>query len=151
MNLFRKLKKLKYWLPVIWQDHDWDHYYFVKMLRHKLISMLNFYTSDQAWCSDAEEISNQIHECVIILDRIIEDNYNKIAWIRHDLTWGELELGKDEKGYPIFTRKHAITDELRETEKKRFMTLCEQEDKLRKEDIKKLFELIGENFENWWD
>jgi hypothetical protein len=112
--------------------------------------MQKFY-SNEAWSADAEDIAKQINECVLILDRILKDDYNKPAWIRHDLTWGELKLERDEDGHIDFTRKYAYNDELKEIEKKRFMSLCEEENKLRKADIKKVFELIGKNLENWWD
>ena len=35
----RRLKNLFRWLPVIWKDEQWDHYYIYEVLKHKLTIM----------------------------------------------------------------------------------------------------------------
>jgi hypothetical protein len=37
----RRLINLFRWLPVIWKDEQWDHYYIYEVLKHKLIIMSN--------------------------------------------------------------------------------------------------------------
>jgi hypothetical protein len=37
----RRLINLFRWLPVIWKDEQWDHYYIYEILKHKLIIMSN--------------------------------------------------------------------------------------------------------------
>ena len=38
-QIIRRTKNLFRWLPIIWQDEQWDHYYIFEILRHKLIIM----------------------------------------------------------------------------------------------------------------
>lgn len=38
-RIIRRTKNLFRWLPIIWQDEQWDHYYIFEILRHKLIIM----------------------------------------------------------------------------------------------------------------
>ncbi len=37
--VLRRLKNLLRWLPVIWRDEQWDHYFIYEVLKHKLIIM----------------------------------------------------------------------------------------------------------------
>lgn len=149
-NFINNIKRLIYWFPVIWQDRDWDHYYLTKIIQTKLLSMQKFYTSGNAWSVESSTVAEQIQECIIIMDRILEDDYNKINFLRHDLSWGELKI-EHKDGHVEFTRENAYNDEHKQIENKMFMKLCEEEYELRKADIKKVFELISQNLEKWWD
>jgi hypothetical protein len=40
-RIIRKTKNLLRWLPIIWRDEQWDHYYIFEILKHKLIIMSN--------------------------------------------------------------------------------------------------------------
>ncbi len=39
IQLYRNIKRVIYWLPVIWNDRDYDHEYIYKIVRHKLNSV----------------------------------------------------------------------------------------------------------------
>ena len=38
-RIIRRTKNLFRWLPIVWQDEQWDHYYIFEILKHKLIIM----------------------------------------------------------------------------------------------------------------
>jgi hypothetical protein len=38
-RIIRRTKNLLRWLPIIWKDEQWDHYYIFEILRYKLIIM----------------------------------------------------------------------------------------------------------------
>ena len=40
-RIIRKTKNVLCWLPIIWKDEQWDHYYIFEILKHKLIIMSN--------------------------------------------------------------------------------------------------------------
>ena len=40
-QIIRKTKNVLRWLPIIWKDEQWDHYYIFEILKHKLIIMSN--------------------------------------------------------------------------------------------------------------
>jgi len=42
-HFFSKINKVFYWLPVIWNDQDWDQDFFLTILHHKLVSMRKFF------------------------------------------------------------------------------------------------------------
>jgi len=64
---FRKfligIKNLIFWLPIIWKDRNWDYYYILKMLKHKLKLM------------DKEQSCRYTKICQTLIDRIQDDYY----------------------------------------------------------------------------
>ena len=40
-RIIRRTKNVLRWLPIIWEDEQWDHYYIFEILKHKLIIMSN--------------------------------------------------------------------------------------------------------------
>lgn len=154
MRLYRSIKEgidnLIYWFPIIWQDRDFDHYYLIAILRHKMKSMVKFYNGPHAWSLDAPKLAHQMKVCEIILDRLIEDDYNREGYDTHDEKWGELEFTTDDKtGRFTICRKNRNMNE--ELEQEEYKTVWEKEEELRKADIEMLFETIRNNLQKWWD
>jgi hypothetical protein len=153
-NLYRYLKSgignLVYWFPIIWQDKDWDHYYLLAILRHKMNSMVKFYDGPHAWGIDSPIRAHEMKVCRLILDRLIEDDYNREGYDAHDEKWGELEFTTDDKtGLLTITRGNRNMNE--ELEQKEYKGVYEKEEELRKTDIDNLFEIIRKNIQKWWD
>ncbi len=140
---------LIYWFPIIWKDRDFDHYYLTAILRHKMNSMAKFYDSSHAWGVDAPKLAHEMKFCVLILDRILKDDYNKEGYYLHDRKWGELEFVTNEKGNMTITRVNRHMDE--ELEQEEYKKVCEDEMKYRDVDIATLFEIMKNNLLNWWD
>lgn len=152
-KLYRYLKSgignLVYWFPIIWQDKDWDHYYLLAILRHKMNSMVKFYDGPHAWGIDSPIRAHEMKVCRLILDRLIEDDYNREGYDAHDEKWGELEFTTNDKGAMTITRKNRNMNE--ELEQKEYKVVYEREEKLHQSDIENLFETIRNNLRKWWD
>jgi hypothetical protein len=65
---------LKTWFPVIWHDRWWDHCFLYTLLRFKLILMERGF---RKWGHSvaAEKDAKKIKTCVLLLDRLIKDDY----------------------------------------------------------------------------
>jgi len=155
MNIYRYLKygikNLIYWFPIIWYDRNFDHYYLSIILKHKLKDMAKFYNSPHAWGEDAPKLAEQMETCVTILDRIIEDDYNREGYDVHDEKWGELIFDRGTEGQILLKRTKRITEEEEEIEQKEYSEVYEKEIKDRDNDIENLFKIIKENLLCWWD
>lgn len=57
------IKNLIFWIPIIWNDRNWDYYYILKMLKHKLKLI------------DSEQSCRYNKICQILIDRIQDDYY----------------------------------------------------------------------------
>lgn len=143
------IRNLIYWLPVIWMDRHWDHYYLSIILRHKLKDMEKFYKSDNAWGLEAPKLAEQMKTCVTILDRIIKDDYNREGYDDHDEKWGELKFTINENGaLTIFRENRNLNEEL---EKEEYKKVWQKEERDRDVDIENLFKIMRENLRKWWD
>lgn len=153
MKWFRYIKKgiknLIYWFPVIWYDRNFDHYYLCKILEHKLEDMQKFYNGPNAWSVDAPELAKSMKECVDILNRIMEDDYNREGFDQHDKKWGELQMSAKLGKLMIYRDK--VSENLKEQESKEYQLVCDKEVADRNKDIDKLFSIMKENLLKWWD
>lgn len=133
-HFYNRIKNIIYWMPVIWNDEDFDYNYLFIIMRHKLISMRDFFNSDSAVTLYAEERAKEMDICIKILNRIIEDDYHENALMWHDKKWG--------KNY--FKEKS-------ETERKEFLNWMELADDNKKQDIIYLNAMLEKHIFKWWD
>lgn len=64
-----------YYFSVIWKDRDWDYEYFLILMRRKL-SKMNYNFSKFDVHDNSTKYADKIKECVDLLDKMIEDDYN---------------------------------------------------------------------------
>jgi len=154
MKLFRNVKfgifNLIKWFLIVWNDRDWDYYYLCEILRKKLISMENYY-KNYGMHTKAEEDSKKIKECVMLLNRIIADDYFVNAYKHHDKKWGESKINVNENGYLDITYNNVKTEDDEEIRKVEFKNCMEKENYLMKQDIDYLFDIMKKNLRKWWD
>jgi hypothetical protein len=81
--MFRKIRRTYYrirrvldYIPVLWEDREFDWTYLCILLRKKLQRMEKFFRED-AWTASKDIDSPKIHECILLLDRIIADDYEQ--------------------------------------------------------------------------
>ena len=74
-NIKIGFKNLGYWLPVIWNDRDWDYWFIYRILRHKLKSVYNEFEYGPKIVEKQEDMALEVAHCISILDRLIDDRY----------------------------------------------------------------------------
>ena len=153
--IIQGIKNLIYYFPIIWNDRDWDHYFFHKLLRHKLNSMEKYFRHADI-IMDSKKYADKIKICVNLLDRILKDEYHDIVFKNHDKKWGKIDISfksvKDKPEYNelIITRKK-VKPEDEEQERKEFNILVKKEHELELQDIEMLYKILNENILKWWD
>ena len=75
-SLYLSFKRILYWVPVIWCDRDWDHYFLFKLLNHKLRSMESYYKTKSTH-SNTHKIIHSIKVSRILTDKLIKEDYFK--------------------------------------------------------------------------
>lgn len=63
------------WLPVIWNNHEFDQVFIFMILQKKLERQRDFFNSKYAMSADAKNQAKKIHLCVLLLDRLIKEDY----------------------------------------------------------------------------
>ena len=160
-RFFRTIKygieNLISWIPIIWQDRDWDQWFLYKVLQHKLKQMVRLQRK-YGNSVNAHIYADQMQLCVNLLERLINDEYLENALKPHEKKWGESKMIweplPDNDNLCQLKRFHvdkAITPEQIKQEDKERMRIYKHSDMLREQDLDMLFKLMRKNIEGWWD
>lgn len=84
-RLIRKLRNLIRWLPVIWNDENWDHYYIFEILKKKLIFMSEDIRMNGHHVS-AEYDANKMMLCVRLIEKVQNEEYMEVLENDDNLT-----------------------------------------------------------------
>jgi hypothetical protein len=131
-NIVVGLKNLWLWLPIIWNDRQWDHHFFYLLLKHKL-ELMEDYFRHSAITLDSKKDANKIRLCIFLVNRILEDNYYERA-TRH-LPY-------------INLLSHNSNEYRREIKRKLWV---ERARMLSRQDLRYLGKLISKHSLSWWD
>jgi len=150
-------KKLKYgianlikWFPVIWNDRDWDHYFFHILLQKKLRNMEKYFRKYGNHIR-SEADADDVKFCANLLERIIKDEYEQNAFAPHDKKWGELKIDIGKNGLVKFSRPNVITEEDKKKERAEFKICNGRAYKSKMNDLEYLYNYIARHVLSWWD
>lgn len=172
-DLYRGVKNLFNWFPIIWKDRDWDSYYIFKILEHKLtlqakgISKRNIHTN-------AQRDSEIIRTCVRLIEKIREEYYESEYIDYHESRiWFEptkknskystiesklISENFDEyfKKYPLIYKRvlkgEGIFSIENESEKENKQRIAMNIAHINQERAHKLlFKILEKNIRGWWD
>jgi len=150
------IRNLIVWFKVIWQDRWWDHSFIYTML-HKKLSLMEYSIRNHGHHTNRGKDADKIKKCVLLLQRLMDDEYHETAFKRHYEKWGEPELNwKETEGDSrlvecLITHAGVKTQEDKKLERKQFKTAAEMENHLRQQDIDMLFDLMKKHIQTWWD
>lgn len=72
--MIETIKRLIGWLPILWEDRDFDYAYILIILKYKLTRTRKCIVKNNI-IENIEGLEEQIKKCEETLDRLIEDNY----------------------------------------------------------------------------
>lgn len=152
-RFFHRVRKLIYWLPILWRDCDWDHAYILIVLRHKLRLVEKDLDRD-GWIGALDEARN-VHVALLHLDRLIERDYHENTYLHHDRKWGRLmDWTTPIEDSPCVQwhcrRENATTPELDAQERKEHMRIIELPDRMRQQDLDALCLILKKHLLKWW-
>jgi len=167
-RFFERVRNLWRWFPIIWNDHDWDDYYMLVILRFKLKTMADFFASDYAMKEHHMRDANRIRLCVRLLDKLMDDKYNEehfdyqtlgtmekpftIEKLRKSLEIVESRFEDYFAKYPTWHRRALADTTFQWTGERGDWHIAITLGHLRHEKAKELlFRIIRDNYERWWD
>jgi len=170
-EFIRGLKSVRYWLPVIWKDRNWDDSFIFTILSHKLKAQSKYIGSRGIHVS-AERYAEVMMTCIRLIERVQDEWYNMEYMDYHkDKHWfesipdkegysewksRELEENFDDyfAKYPLIYKRvmngeGVFNREGREDDKKLIaMNIA----KINHDRAKKLlFKIMEQEIERWWD
>lgn len=138
-GFFRSLGNLIKYFPIIWNDRDWDHFYFYLLMKKKLEGMRD-YQKYNGHSVNSLYTAERINLAITLLDKIIEDDFkDKEFWKDVKYNWISLD---DE--YSTLNRTSKHTDE-------EILEQIKKEHKLKRKYIKTFFSVLEKRIETFWD
>jgi hypothetical protein len=172
-DLYRGIKNLIQWFPVIWKDRDWDSYYIFQILEHKLKLQAKGISKRDIHV-DAQRDAEIMMTCVRLIEKV-RDGYYESEWTDYheskywfeDIednpgysTW-ESEIKSENfddyfKKYPLIYKRvlngegvFSIDDENSSERKMRIAMNISHINHDRARVL--LFKIMNKNIERWWD
>lgn len=138
-NIITGFKNLIIWLPIIWNDRQWDQYFILIILRKKLSLVRDFYNSGDSFWVDAKKEAQVINRVIKSLDRVIEDDYNSEQVHEHFKKWGS----------PLDQRDLTERQELES--RYEFRAMNNEIERLHEQDLDHIFTTMRRRIRGWWD
>jgi len=154
-KLFKVLKNLIYWYPIICNDRQWDQTFLIKILEHKLRAMDEFFSGSDPRLVSHRRSAKEIRYCRILCTRILQHDYLMSALRPHEAEWGGARCILGESTGPSVPLLEIavphLTGQDREREKAIRYRLYKKATRQEDQDWSELFRLIGKQIRGWWD
>lgn len=82
-NFIRGIKNLIRWIPIIWDDEDWDWVYLSLIMEAKMIWMAKHF-KDHNIVTDSENMSKELLICVEAMKRMRDSNLKSKYWYQQE-------------------------------------------------------------------
>lgn len=148
------IRNLISWIPIIWNDRDWDQYYLYEILRFKLTRMEEHFRC-HSHVANGPKDAKRMRLCALLLDRLIKNEYDTNSYQAVDKKWGEIELDfidtGDDYGKVEIKREKVKNDEDDKICCKEVLNASEHARYLLKQDLDFLFDTMKKHIQTWWD
>lgn len=102
-EFIRGVKKLWYWLPIIWKDRDWDGHYIFEVLKHKLKAQAK-YIGERDIHTRAQQDARRMRLCVSLIQKVQDETY-AMEYMDYEKTKNWFEPCKDKEGFSTWESK----------------------------------------------
>lgn len=159
-SFFTSCRNLIKWLPIIWQDRQFDHWYFYTIMEHKLDMMIQYYNKDVHKIGLPYVGMESDIRYMKIAKRLIkilkDDDYMMEVYDKHYKKWGDPKFEmKDIEGSEYsqmeFNMENVNTPEEREQERIESEIMYNIYTTKTQKAKKLLWKIFEEKLERWWD
>jgi len=89
-RFIRRTKNLIRWLPIIWKDEQWDHYFIFEILKYKLIFTAE-HTRKNGYHTSSDYDADKMILCVRLIDKIQNEEYMNVLVDDDNLTQKKID------------------------------------------------------------
>ena len=160
-----QIKNVFRWLPIIWEQYDFDYHYSIEVFKFQLQKQAEFLESYKSFTVCAKDRAKRIRTVIKLMDKVYNDEYSmeyvdklkelygedvlEVSFIETDGTTFNDFSGKTEKLFSM-RYKYETWDNADEIEKVKDELFQESHDKQR-EAHRILWKLIEKDIQSWWD
>lgn len=141
-RIIRKIRNIFLWLPILWQDEQWDGNYVFRILDFKFKLMEENFLND-AIIADAEKCAKEIHICRLLCKRLYENEYDDmLGLIHHSIDFDDFIQRINSGQKTITCGRLGWCDNT---------SWMRYEDYMIQQDLELLFKLMQKHIHCWWD
>ncbi len=145
-KISKSIKNLIIWFPIIWKDRDWHGDYLLENIEFKLKQMSKFHKK-HGYNVEADSIAEEMKELSKLIEKITNNDY-KSERMEELIDKVEFSFSSEKDSRGMYTLKSTgLTDE----ENKEMLDLEYELYKLKRKDLDKVFDIMKERIEYWWD
>lgn len=90
-RIIRRTKNLFRWLPIIWQDEQWDYYHIFEILKYKLIFTAE-HTRKYGYHTLSDYDADKMMLCVRLIEKIQNEAYMEELINDDELTQEKIDI-----------------------------------------------------------
>lgn len=136
------------WIPVLWDDRDYDYLFLYIVIKHKLERMRRHHEKDKI-IADWKEVADQIGIAIDCLDRLIKDEYVDDDYAKHVKKYGSFmdrgEMVPGPNGASVMYKHVSKPGEVADMRR-----IGKVEHLLIKSDLETFGKVFAEHSREWW-
>jgi len=147
-RFIKKIKRLIYWIPLLWNSGWWDWEYLIDIMIHQLKYMEDNF-KNHGVSGTSVETSKEISGVIKLLDGIVNDIYMSEAYDWNYSKYGGTEFynnGEFGVSYPD-NKTNKTDDEIRDE----LMNDLEIAESNKSDDLLEALDTMAEKLFGWWD
>lgn len=147
------VRNLFIWFPIIWKNREYDHFYFLTLLKFKT-SLIKKEFEKRYYFN--EHRIKELKIISLLIDRINKDEYTELLIKNHEEKYGEKDYHfnkiEDTKYSEIIMtyKKPLSKDEIIKADKE-YIEIIKKGVKQKNNDINYLFDIIKNKHQMWWN
>lgn len=154
-----QIRNLIKWLPIIWNQFDFDYRYSIDVFKFQLQKTANHLNSDKAYKLSAKHNARRLQTIIDLMDKVYDEEYGMEYYDKLIELYGEEKFKhkfipcEDKEGYSYLKHSYELTETpemIEEINDKRGKLFKESYEK-QKRAHKLLWDLIEHNIQNMWD
>lgn len=151
-NIKNGIHNIITYLPIIWNDRQWDDYYFHNLIRFKLIQMEKCIRN--GYSANADKDADNIQHTIDLLNRITEQN--NFSYLEESLKpfyerYPDYEFKREFEQCKDNPKFYRMIDNDTEEQSQLLHECYKKEDEMQKQDLDELYSFLRQHIREWWD
>ncbi len=136
---FKNIHRICVWIPILWNDRDWDYAYILDILKFK-ISRNRSYLEKYGIGLDKDKHIKQMKTVECLIERLTSP-YCMAEYDEHFKKWG----------YANDLMLLVINNKRTKQESDEFKRIVDKEEYMWQQDFKYLNSILNKHLRKWWD
>jgi hypothetical protein len=154
----KKIIKILAWIPILWEDRDWDDSSVLYLLKYKIMRMRKEIANGYGAEDWKQERLAEMDATLSVVQKIIDGDFAKSERAEHAEKYGEINFRSEptdnpkwRRGIISYSKIDPNDSEKAEQARQESFVISQVEELRETEAYNELFKLLAQNLRKWWD